>query len=88
MTRDELLFSAWLTSLNFRLGRYAVRLLDEVNPLATTTYTTDLASVEAQLGDELRELANALLDKAAGLPFPVQPAAERPRTPMPEIPEF
>ena len=85
MTRDELLFNSWLTSLNHRLGRYAVRLLDTADPLATTEYTVPLPDVEAQLGNDLKELAEALLDKAQGLPHPVQPQAGR-RPDAPDAP--
>ncbi|MEU4802363.1 hypothetical protein [Actinosynnema sp. NPDC023587] len=88
MTRDELLFNAWLTSVNHRLGRYVVRRLDEANPLATTSYTAGLLDVETQLGNELVELGTALLRKAAGLEFPVEFSMVQPRTPKPEIPEF
>lgn len=83
MTKEELLFNAWLTSVNHRLGRYAVRRLDEANPLATTTYTAALFEVETELGHELIELGTALLSKAAGMEFSVEPSEVQPPTPKP-----
>ncbi|ROP38998.1 hypothetical protein [Saccharothrix texasensis] len=89
MTKDELLFNAWLTSLNQRLGRYVVRLMDEATPTATTEYTVPLAEVEAALGRDLLELADAILGKSAGFTVPVQrpsnQAGTRPRR-TPELP--
>ncbi len=46
--------------------------MDEANPMATTTYTVPLTEVEALLGDDLLELANAILGKSAGLTVPVR----------------
>jgi hypothetical protein len=71
------LFNAWLTNLNHRLGRYAVRLMDESNPTATTEYTASLAEVEAALGSDLLELADAILGKSAGFTVPVQGFSRR-----------
>ncbi|WP_433260739.1 hypothetical protein ACQPZF_24925 [Actinosynnema sp. CS-041913] len=88
MTKDELLFNAWLTSLNHRLGRYVVRLMDEANATAITEYTVLPAEVEAALGEDLRELAEAILARSLGLALPVQhaggQAGNRPH-PMPEL---
>lgn len=71
MTKGELLFNAWLTSVNQRLGRYTVRLMDEAAPASTTEYTVPLAEVEAELGEDLMELALAISEKAVGgLPQP------------------
>jgi hypothetical protein len=89
MTKDELLFNAWLSSLNQRLGRYVVRLMDEANPLATTEYTVPLIEVEAALGADLRELADAITGRSLGPALPVQDAgdqaAKRPHR-TPELP--
>jgi hypothetical protein len=89
VTKDELLYSAWLTNLNHRLGRYAVRLMDEANPTATTEHTAPLAEVEAALGSDLLELADAILGKSAGFTVPVQGfsrQAQLPHTPEPHQP--
>jgi hypothetical protein len=86
VTKDELLYSAWLANLNHRLGRYAVRLMDEANPTATTEYTVPLAEVEAALGNDLLELADAILGKSAGFRVLAQSSgrwAQLPHTPEP-----
>ncbi|WP_179118337.1 hypothetical protein [Saccharothrix sp. ALI-22-I] len=81
MTKDELLFNTWLTSVNSRLGRYIVRLMDESVHVAPTMipgpngepkYTVDLAEVEAELAADLNELAQAIAMKAAGQPYLLQ----------------
>jgi hypothetical protein len=64
--RQQLLFLARLTSANTSLGRYVARLMDEAAGRGTTTYTTPLADVEGELGDELMQLARVLLDKGTG----------------------
>ncbi|MEV0675582.1 hypothetical protein AB0I60_03570 [Actinosynnema sp. NPDC050436] len=75
MTKDELLFNTWLTSVNTRLGRYIVRLMDEsahAAPAAGRTgYGVELADVEVELADDLNRLARAIALKAAGRPYPV-----------------
>lgn len=74
MTKDELLFNTWLTSVNTRLGRYIVRLMEEsahAVPDRRPRYGVELADVEAELADELNRVAEAIALKAAGKPFPV-----------------
>ncbi|MEV0676612.1 hypothetical protein AB0I60_08810 [Actinosynnema sp. NPDC050436] len=88
MTKEELLFNAWLTSVNHRPGRYAVRRLDEASPLVTTTCTAALFEVETQLGHELIELGTALLTKAAGMDFSIEPSEAQPYIPKPQRPEL
>ncbi|MEU4804208.1 hypothetical protein [Actinosynnema sp. NPDC023587] len=75
MTKDELLFNTWLTSVNTRLGRYIVRLMDEsahgAQAAGRTRYSVELADVEVELADDLGRLAEAIASKAAGRPYPV-----------------
>ena len=64
MTKDELLFNTWLTSINTKLGRYIVRLMDEsihaVRDDEEPRYREDLVEVEAALARDLGELAEAI----------------------------
>ncbi|MEU4803075.1 hypothetical protein [Actinosynnema sp. NPDC023587] len=75
MTKDELLFNAWLTNVNTRLGRYIVRLVDEnshaVPPDQERKYSVESTQVEVALADDLGQLARAIELKATGQPFPV-----------------
>ncbi|CCH33193.1 hypothetical protein BN6_59360 [Saccharothrix espanaensis DSM 44229] len=74
MTKDELLFNTWLTSVNTRLGRYVVRLMEESvhsPPAGRTRYGVELAEIELELADDLSRLAQAIALKAAGKPYPV-----------------
>lgn len=77
MNRDELLFGAWLSSLNTRLGRYAVRLVDEASMPGHTDYSEALPEVERKLATDLIELAHAILRKSDGLPYPKQDVRQR-----------
>ncbi|MEU4740671.1 hypothetical protein AB0G02_09400 [Actinosynnema sp. NPDC023658] len=72
MTKDELLFNTWLTSVNTKLGRYIVRLMDEsVHTVRgeEPRYSEDLVEVEAALARDLGDLAAAIARKAAGETF-------------------
>ncbi|MEU6153246.1 hypothetical protein ABZ816_24915 [Actinosynnema sp. NPDC047251] len=70
MTKDELLFNTWLSSVNTRLGRYVVRLMEEsvhvVRPGEESRYRDQLGVVEVELAQDLTELARAIAGKAAG----------------------
>ncbi|GGP81864.1 hypothetical protein [Saccharothrix coeruleofusca] len=79
MDRDELLFNAWLTSVNTRLGRYVVRLVDEACLRPAPRHSVPLVQVERELAEDLTELADAIARKAAGESFPVQSTADRRR---------
>ncbi|MGM1063668.1 hypothetical protein [Saccharothrix sp. Mg75] len=78
MTRDELLFNAWLSSVNTELARYVVRLVDEsaqaapppAGPGGEPHGDVDLAEVEAALAFDLAEVAKAIALKATGQPYP------------------
>jgi hypothetical protein len=77
VTKDELCYNSWLTQVNFRLGRYVVRLVDEASGLCTTEYTMPLAKVEAMLGHDLMELGSAALAKSSGVPHPAPTTADQ-----------
>ncbi|MFC5056385.1 hypothetical protein [Saccharothrix xinjiangensis] len=78
VTRDELLFNAWLSSVNTELARYIVRLVDESahaspppsGPSGELRGALDLAEVEAALAFDLAEVAKAIALKASGQPYP------------------
>ncbi|GAA3458105.1 hypothetical protein ACFFSW_13240 [Saccharothrix longispora] len=78
MTKDELLFNAWLSDVNTELARYVVRLVDESAPAASRPSgpsgglpaAADLVEVEAALAFDLAEVAKAIALKATGQPYP------------------
>lgn len=89
MNKQQLLFNAWVTSVNTSLGRYIARLMTEADPHCTTEFTTPLPEVEWDLAGELLVLAHALFQKAADRGFEIPDTrGERhePTRPKPAIP--
>ncbi|MEU4801313.1 hypothetical protein [Actinosynnema sp. NPDC023587] len=73
MTREELLYNAWLTELNTRLGRYIVRLIDEAGRHPDDASSFPLEELETSLSEDLTELAKAIAEKAARRSNPQPP---------------
>lgn len=86
MDKQQLLFNAWVTSVNTSLGRYIARLMTEADPRSTTEFTTALAQVEQDLADELLELAHVLFQKSADRPYTVPNSSHQPVQPPPTRP--
>ncbi|MFT7837968.1 hypothetical protein Q5530_17670 [Saccharothrix sp. BKS2] len=78
VTREELLFNAWLSRVNPRLGRYVICLVDESvrtallppESVERQQNAAELAEVERELAFDLGELARAIALKSTGQPFP------------------
>jgi hypothetical protein len=64
--KQQLVFTARLSSVNSLLGRYIARLMNEADPLTRTEYTVPLVEMEREVGVELVELARVILTESAG----------------------
>jgi len=64
MDRDERIFLAALGQANQELGRYVVRVLEEVTGAGVTEYTRPLRDVEHTLGLVLLDFGHKLVRRA------------------------
>jgi hypothetical protein len=83
--KQQLVFTARLSSVNSLLGRYIARLMNEADPLTRTEYTVPLVEMEREVGVELVELARVILTESAGRTAETATVVERGSAPRSDL---